>query len=488
MLVAMFSLLAATLVIGYGRRSLGLTRFNERTQQQQLRAKAEVNRLLAEMSVNQTTEPYADENRTPQEVDGTSWRSWVVQDENNPAFVHLHAEVWDTSVGPPGQRFSRVVKVEPAKKQLRFVQTSDGSTNFRLSYSEDGVAAWNSVANPFSEDPSRARYFESFDGDDSGGIFVAQVDEDRATRDDKHYKFQRFDTGTSSWETLPAPPGGVLASVSYADGKVAALTRSSPAAGHQFDRVSVYDVESETWTTLPTPPSQFYDSSGNLKTAAACSTHSYGLDIDNDGNIFVKPESKEIPTLFMPSAAEILGEGDHQTAIYKWNGDEWSILPVVPPTLLPSFAVPITARPPVIYNYKQIVATGDGGVAFTWLPLWDVSTGGQRFFKFDGEQWSRLPQPSYQLLYGEPQSVYNPYSGITTQPDPDGPVAITSLASNLDGEVYVSNTEGVATLQDLEYEGLEIPSYTANQLLVHGAASASRPIEGEQNFRPIVSF
>ena len=77
MLVAMFSLIAATVVITLGRQSLQLTQFGETTQKQQLRARAEVNRLLAGLADGDSVSDYYHESRPPVEEDGTSWRSWI---------------------------------------------------------------------------------------------------------------------------------------------------------------------------------------------------------------------------------------------------------------------------------------------------------------------------------------------------------------------------------------------------------------------------
>ncbi|MCA9781404.1 MAG: hypothetical protein KC800_32020, partial [Candidatus Eremiobacteraeota bacterium] len=145
MLVAMFSLIAATVVITLGRQSLQLTQFGERTQKQQLRAKAEVNRLLAGLAYGDSVSDYYQESRPAVEEGGTSWRSWVSPDPNNPNLLHLHAEVWETDTGPPGIRASRVVRVESAKKQVNFVQTSEGLSGFRLFFREDGESSWNEI-------------------------------------------------------------------------------------------------------------------------------------------------------------------------------------------------------------------------------------------------------------------------------------------------------------------------------------------------------
>lgn len=468
MLVAMFSLIAATVVITLGRQSLQLTQFGERTQKQQLRAKAEVNRLLAGLAYGDSVSDYYQESRPAVEEGGTSWRSWVSPDPNNPNLLHLHAEVWETDTGPPGIRASRVVRVESAKKQVNFVQTSEGLSGFRLFFREDGESSWNEIPPTSTVTPGRMNFYESYDADDSGGLYVAEADQDLINFGDTTYKLRYFDPSTDTWTDLASPPGdGAFISLSVQGGRVAALTRSG--ADENFDQVSIYDRASDSWTTLPDPPNTLYDGNGSLNTAPG-RIRSLDIDIDNNGNIYLRG-------LANPYTG---GIADHMTTIHKWNGTSWSTLPPPPASLTPTGDPVIDQR--IGYVNKKLAVTGDGKVALTW----ETHVWGQQFesslLEYDGENWSSHEMPTSGTMYG------NDYATNAGLDPSEATPFLTNLSSNLDGQIYVSNSFNTATLEEGSYSVLDEPPPSGDIQSVYGIAAGTKPTAGADSYETLLSY
>ncbi len=468
MLVAMFSLIAATVVITLGRQSLQLTQFGERTQKQQLRAKAEVNRMLAGLANGDSVSDYYHESRPALEEGGTSWRSWVSPDPTNANLLHLHAEVWETDTGPPGIRASRVVRVESAKKQVNFVQTSAGLSGFRLFFREDGESTWNEIPSSSVETPGRTNFYESYDADESGGLYVAEADQDLIDFSDTNYSLRYFDPATDTWTDLASPPGdGAFVSLSVQGGRVAALTRSGDDI--YFDQVSTYDRATDSWTTLPDPPNSLYDGNGSLNTAPG-RIRSMDIDIDNNGNIYMRALANPM----------VGGISDHMTTVHKWDGTSWSTLPPPPSSLAPVGDPVVDQR--LGYVNKSLTVTADGTVAFTWQThVWGEHHK-SRLLEYDGENWHSHPMPTSGTMYGDD---YATNAGL----DPSAATPfLTNLSSNLDGQIYVSNTFNTATLEEGSYSLLDEPPASGDNQSVYGIAAGTKPTAGADSYETLLSY
>lgn len=469
MLLAMFSLVAATIVMARSKQSLQLTRLGEQVQQRRLTAKAELNHLLAELSQGASLEEMTEEVREVVSEDGTSKRSWVVPDADNPGILHLHAEVWRTDVGPPGERVTKVVRAEGEEKQVHFLQTSQGLRDFKFFYREDGEANWNQIPTDFDTDSTRDHFFESYDADDAGGVYVVEVYRTDLDDEGADYTFRRFDPETSAWTTLASPGGdGKLTSLSSQSGQVAALTRSGEDTF--YDQVSTYDATTDTWTTLPPPPNQLYDQNGVLNTATSGRIQGSDIDIDGAGNIYFRAMMK----------MDTVIEGDYQATIHKWDGASWSTLPPPPPSILPPGLHASDQR--VGYVNKKLAATGDGQVALAWGSHRWGDQPVQRLLEFDGTNWTSHPIPTSGMMYGDD---YATRAGL--DPTEQTPF-LTSVSSNLDGQIYVSNTFNTATLEESTYTQVDEPPTDSDISSSYNIASGTKPTAGTESFETVVSF
>lgn len=478
MLLAMFSLMAATIVMARSKQSLGLTQMSERHQQQHLTARAELNRLLAELSLGASLDELSEEVREVVSAEGTSRRSWIVPDPDNANILHLHAQVWRTDVGPPGVRTTKLVRVGERKLQVDYTMTTPFNTGeFQEIFRREGGGDWQVVPPSTTDEPDRWESYTSYAADDTGALYVVEKTHDQVgpniySSDGPQFRFRRFDPATESWTTLALPGQGPPDHIRYHSEKVVGITASATGGSG----VSVYDVASDSWSDLPTPPQLLYDDQGNLNPPGGhVSLPTLGTDVDMDdsGNIYFR--AIQYPVDFLRDLA--FPGYKSFTTIYKWDGQDWRALPP-PPDSVPDFE-----WTPKNLLKSRLTATVDEGIALTWGHVNDATV-----WEFDGESWSGSAGPKNGDFVGPT---------METALDPSADVlAIQTVNANHKGKIYLGTEFNTVSLEESSYSLVDRPptelpteqGFLTFERGLAGIASGTRTPEGESSYETLVSF